>query len=1370
MPVSAHAGSFPLTGEQHEIWLACQLGEAASVSFNATLSIELDGDVDVDALEHAFRSVVARHEALRSTFSADGSSQCIHPRLDLEIPHIEWPVGSAEIEAFLRAEAARPFDLERGPLLRATVCRRPTGVVLVSCVHHLVCDGWSHEIVLRELATFYRARIEGSPPPFPEPPVQISHHALQARATAGSEVARRALEYWRNTLPELPPSLDLPTDFPRPEQARFHGTGETLVFDAALTTRLRSYVRARRTTAFAVLHAAFGLWLNRLTGSRDFVVGVPMSGQLLRGIDSLVGHCVQFLPLRQRILPGATFSKHVDAVFAHSLEAMDHAHVSFGELLRVMSWRRDPARPSPLPVVFSMNPPAEVPAFPGATVRLSETKGDSTNVELGLAVIDAPEGIRLQCEYCTDLFEPVTIRRWLGHLVTLLHDALARPEAPLESLAITTSEETRALLALADGPAYPLSPDEPLLHAAFARNVRTRPDFLALSDGRESLDYRALGDRASRLARSLAMHGVVPGARVALHLSRSIEFVVAVLAVLETGATFVPLDVQWPAERRQRVIEASGATLVLVAQIDDSTLPPLPPGTLVLETTSADVSGPASAASPDCRPDSLAYVVFTSGSTGEPKGVEVEHRAIATHIASIAHRYEMAATDRTLLFHSTAFDPTIEQLFCAFSVGASVHVRGDELWTGAEFADVVARTGLTIADVPPRYLQQVLGELRTSGRIEALSRLRLVIVGGEALPPSLAQLWRSCGLDGVRLINSYGPTECSVTATCHEIPADPCRSERAGRVPIGRPHGPVRALVLDEALRPVPLGVRGGLFLGGPTLARGYTGRADLTDERFLPNPFHPGERLYRTGDIARMLPDGTIEFFGREDRQVQIRGYRVEPAEIEAQLALHPALEHAAVIVTEGAEDEPVLVGFFAARSGGSPTIEDVRSWLAKRLPGYMIPARLARVEEWPVDSSGKTDLRRLASLDTVEVDRRAPLRLPATATEARLHALWQLSLGIEDIGVDDDFFDLGGHSLLAIEMLARINRSFDVRLGIAQLLEATTIAELGRRIDAMDTSRSPRGTDSDRDRWRFLLPIQPKGDRPPVFFCAGGHGSEEEFVVVAHLARLLGEEQPVVGLRVGGHDRLAPLHADAKSMAADVFAEVRRFQPAGPYFFVGECVGGVLAAALASCAERHGETVALLGLLDTAVPNTRDALLARIESHWFSKLLSRAWTQASKIGGVPWRDLPAFLRSKTTSVRTHVEIATVGSGPSTLMPEDPALYHYFRMLIRHRPETVACPVTAFDSEEFAATGLSRRWRSVARGGVELVPLVGTHHSYIRADAEENARRMRNVLEAKLGQNSRVAPWRIPVVTPNTARPRAGRRDARENSSAAAR
>jgi surfactin synthase thioesterase subunit/acyl carrier protein len=429
-------------------------------------------------------------------------------------------------------------------------------------------------------------------------------------------------------------------------------------------------------------------------------------------------------------------------------------------------------------------------------------------------------------------------------------------------------------------------------------------------------------------------------------------------------------------------------------------------------------------------------------------------------------------------------------------------------------------------------------------------------------------------------------------------------------------------------------------------------------------------------------------------------------------------------VIVTEGAEDEPVLVGFFAARSGGSPTIEDVRSWLAKRLPGYMIPARLARVEEWPVDSSGKTDLRRLASLDTVEVDRRAPLRLPATATEARLHALWQLSLGIEDIGVDDDFFDLGGHSLLAIEMLARINRSFDVRLGIAQLLEATTIAELGRRIDAMDTSRSPRGTDSDRDRWRFLLPIQPKGDRPPVFFCAGGHGSEEEFVVVAHLARLLGEEQPVVGLRVGGHDRLAPLHADAKSMAADVFAEVRRFQPAGPYFFVGECVGGVLAAALASCAEHHGETVALL----------------------------------------------AFLRSKTTSVRTHVEIATVGSGPSTLMPEDPALYHYFRMLIRHRPETVACPVTAFDSEEFAATGLSRRWRSVARGGVELVPLVGTHHSYIRADAEENARRMRNVLEAKLGQNSRVAPWRIPVVTPNTARPRAGRRDARENSSAAAR
>ncbi|BET67673.1 hypothetical protein ASA1KI_25910 [Opitutales bacterium ASA1] len=1374
VPDSAHATSFPLTGEQHEIWLACQLGEAASVSFNATVSIALDGRIDEDALEHAFRSVVARHEALRSTFSADGSSQHIHPSLDLEIPHIDWPAGSVEIEAFLRAEAARPFDLERGPLLRATICRRPAGVVMVLCVHHLVCDGWSHEIVLRELATFYRARIEGSTPPFCEPPVQISHHALRARASAVSEVARRALQFWRNTLPDLPPSLELPADFPRPEQARFHGAGETLVFDAALTTRLRSYVRARRTTAFAVLHAAFGLWLHRLSGSRDFIVGVPMAGQLLHGVDSLVGHCVQFLPLRQRIMPGKTFSAHVDAVFAHSLEAMDHAHVSFGELLRFMSWRRDPSRPSPLPVAFSMNPPAEVPTFPGATVRLSETKGDSTNVELGLAVIDDPEGIRLQCEYCTDLFEPTTIRRWLGHFATLLDDALARSEAPIESLAITTSEETHALLALADGSPYPLSPDEPLLHAAFERNVRTRPDSLALTDGRESLDYRALGERVSNLARSLATHGVVSGARVALHLSRSTEFVVAVLAVLETGATFVPLDVQWPAERRQRVIEASGAALVLVSRIDAHVLPPLPNGTVVLETTSAltptDAVRPAATTSERCGPDSLAYVIFTSGSTGEPKGVEVEHRAIATHIASIAHRYEMAATDRTLLFHSTAFDPTIEQLFCAFSVGASVHVRGDELWTGAEFADVVARTGLTIADVPPRYLQQVLGELRNSGRVGELARLRLVIVGGEALPPSLAQLWRSCGLNGVRLINSYGPTECSVTATCHEIPAAPCRSERAGRVPIGRPHGPVRALVLDDALRPVPLGVRGGLYLGGPTLARGYTGRANLTQERFLPSPFHAGERLYRSGDIARMLHDGTIEFFGREDRQVQIRGYRVEPAEIEAQLALHPDLEHAAVIVTEGTEDEPVLVGFFAASSGGEPTIENVRSWLAKRLPDYMVPARLARIEEWPVDSSGKTDLRRLASFDAAAVDRRAPIRPPATATEARLHALWQLSLGIEDIGVDDDFFDLGGHSLLAIEMLARINRSFDVRLGIAQLLEATTIAALARRIDTMDTDRCSRGSDSDRDRWRFLLPIQPKGDRPPIFFCAGGHGSEEEFVVVARLARLLGEEQPVVGLRVGGHDRLEPLHADAKAMAADVFAEVRRLQPTGPYFFVGECIGGVLAAALASCAEHHGETVALLGLLDTAVPNTKDALLARIESHWISKLLSRAWTHASKIGGVRWRDLPTFLRSKTTSVRTHVDIATVGSSASALMPEDPARYHYFRMLIRHRPETVACPITAFDSEEFAATGLSRRWRSVARGGVEFVPLVGTHHSYIRADAEENARRVRVVLASKLAPNQPPAPWRIPVVTPNTGRPRSGRRDARESSSAVAR
>ncbi|MGH8017090.1 MAG: aminotransferase class III-fold pyridoxal phosphate-dependent enzyme, partial [Opitutaceae bacterium] len=627
----------PLTEEQHEIWLACQLNDATSTNFNMSAALHFTGAVDEAALQQAIQQVIDRHEALRSVFLEDGSAQLIRPAVSAQIETLHLPYEPAARETLLRAEASRPFDLARGPLVRFLFSVQSGGAVLVFTAHHSCCDGWSYDTILREMATYYSAQVRGSGRPVLEPAAQISTFAAEAplRRVSPENVAAQA--FWRKALENMPPPPDLPEDFARPQKARFNAGHEGCVIAPARVKAIKDFARANRATLFSTLFASYGALVHRLSGSDDMLIGVPVAGQHVHGVHSLVAHCVHFLPLRQRVDAAASFSEHARATSAMLFEAFEHSRVSFGELLRELNWRRDPSRPSPLGITFNLDPPAKEIEFEGLEMELKPTAGSTLNAELCFNVHEEADGsLNLECDYCSDLFSAETIRRWLEHFETLLDAAMREPACKVAELSIVPPEQ-RAMLLVTSNAGFTQDRGAKLLHELFEERAAAQVRAPAVTDARKSLTYGDLDARANQLARHLIDKGARSGECVALLFERSVDFVVAVLGVLKSGAAFVPLDAGWPEERKTAVIKNCRTRILVTAGLP----PPAGTGhslTIVDTLTDAAEIGAQSFSKPDAgiRPDQLAYVIFTSGSTGAPKGVMIEHRSIAAHIESIA--------------------------------------------------------------------------------------------------------------------------------------------------------------------------------------------------------------------------------------------------------------------------------------------------------------------------------------------------------------------------------------------------------------------------------------------------------------------------------------------------------------------------------------------------------------------------------------------------------------------------------------------------------------------------------------------------------------------------------------------------------------
>ncbi|MCP2256430.1 non-ribosomal peptide synthase domain TIGR01720/amino acid adenylation domain-containing protein [Streptoalloteichus tenebrarius] len=1028
-------GPWPLSAAQQRLWFLHEM-EPDSIEYVVPKILRLSGDLDVDALRTTVNGLVARHAALRTTFdSVDGEAvQRVHPMSELGVVDVPLVDRSAEGEAALAAElldeARRPFDLRRGPVFRARLIRlAPREHVLVLAMHHIVTDGWSIGLLVNDLNALYAAATRGAAPDLPPPGPTYTDFAVWQRDQLASPRLARQLDYWREKLAGLSP-LELPTDLPRPAVRDPSGACHTFLVPESVVARLRTLGAERGATLFTVLVAAAKVLLARHCGTRDVAVGTASSGRTEADLEQVAGFFVNTLVLRSTVDEDASFARFLDTVRETVLDASAHEEAPFQWLVDALRPDRDLARSPLVDVVVNLqNTPPPVLGMPG--LRVSDVMPPTLvcGTDLVLDFVEGEAGLTGYLRYNTSLFTAGTARRLAERLATLLAAVAVDPDRPVAELPVLPADEHALVTAewpgLGSGPAPRTTPE------LFAEQVAATPDATALVFEDRAVSYAELDERANRLAHLLRARGAGPERLVGVALPRSVEMVVAVLAAQKAGAGYLPLDPDYPVERLRMMVEDADPVLVLTTGDAAGRLPATAP-VLALDdpevgTALAGLPGTAPA-DVDLRPHHVAYVIYTSGSTGRPKAVVVTHTGVQDMVAVQRDLLGAGPDTRVLQFASLSFDGAFWELVLALlSGGTLVLATAEQRLPGEPLAELIATHRITHLNLPPTAVAAL-----PSGAIPPGVKL---VVCGEACPPALAEAFST----GRTMINGYGPTESTVCATLSGplTPADAA----TGVVPIGRPIPSVRAYVLDDRLRPVPVGVPGELYLAGTRLARGYLHQEALTAQRFVADPFgRPGERMYRTGDRARWLPDGRLEFAGRADDQVKLRGFRIELGEVEAALGRHPHVAQAAAAVRKDTLGITRLVGYLVCE--GEPDLAGVRAHLRERLPEHMVPTAFVVLDELPLTVNGKIDRR---ALPTPSGDREEGLDYVAPRTEAErvLAGVWAELLGVDRVGVTDNFFDLGGDSILGLQVVARA-RSAGLDLTPKQMFLRQTIAEL--------------------------------------------------------------------------------------------------------------------------------------------------------------------------------------------------------------------------------------------------------------------------------------------------------------------------------------
>ncbi|TDB45252.1 non-ribosomal peptide synthetase, partial [Photorhabdus khanii] len=1054
LPISRE-GELPLSFAQQRLWFLAQL-DGVSETYHIPIALSLRGSLDIVAWQQALNALFARHEALRSVFvSIEGQPQVrlLAPDGGLLLSQHDlrgFPDAQDVLECLCAEEACASFDLDRGPLIRASLIRLTDdeyGFLLTQ--HHIISDGWSVDVLIGELSALYTAFLAGQPDPLPPLAIQYPDYAAWQRQWLSAERVQIQSDYWRTLLADAPVLLDLPTDRPRPSEQSFAGNAVLVNLDPALTTALKRLSEQHGVTLFMTLLSAWTVVLSRLSGQNDVVIGTPSAGRSRQEVEPLIGCFVNTLALRMDVSGDLTVTELLARVRQTALAAQEHQDLPFERVVEIVQPPRRLAHTPLFQVMFAwQNNESTAWQLPGLAVSPVDQAVDIIKFDLELGLSEEEGRIVGALSYATALFDQSTMERQVGYLHTVLQAMVAHAQQRIGEIDILAPAERKLLLETWNATETPY-PEALCLHQLFEQQVERTPQATALVYEEQILSYAELNARANRLAHQLIALGVEPDQRVAICVSRSPAMVVALLAVMKSGGAYVPLDPTYPLERLAYILNDTTPSVALAdaagrVALGDKVLG----GLTVLDPNTLPDQSDRNPQVPALTPQHLVYVIYTSGSTGQPKGVMVEHQAVYQRHLGFNETYAVTAQDRMLQFASFAFDVSVEECFSTLCNGATLVMRDDRwLASMSEFIALAWQNRITVMSLPALFWSELI--VRDNSALPLPDCLRLIIIGGDAVKKSAIQDWFAREIHRPRLLNAYGPTENTVTATCQDIlsPADDSS--------IGRPLKNTCVYLLDRYGQPVPLGCIGEMYIGGVGVARGYLNQPELSAERFIPDPFSPvfGARMYRTGDLARYLPDGDLEFLGRNDQQVKIRGFRVELGEIETRLMEHSAVQEAAVLVLDDGQGKRLVAYVIAEAQAGLAA--RLREHLSVVLPDYMIPAAFVRLDTFPQTPNGKLDRRALPAPGE-EAFARQVYEAPQGKMETMLAAVWCELLGVEQISRYDSFFALGGHSLLAVRMIDRLRR-IGLSVSVKTLFQYPTLCILAQSLVQHDEIQVP-------------------------------------------------------------------------------------------------------------------------------------------------------------------------------------------------------------------------------------------------------------------------------------------------------------------------
>ena len=1192
---------FPLTEAQMEIWLATRLGDAASQAFNENILLQFKGTLDLDAMRFAVQRAINRHDALRTTFSHDGSYQRVGPAWEIDIPLIDLSQlddGNKKVrfESLITRELQQPFDLVNGPLVRVSILRlEPERHFLLITAHHLVCDGWSIHVLLGDLSALYRPAGTDKGVDLPQS-TPLREYAAWQQKQQNSADGLATERYWLDRFANPVAALKLPADRPRAPFRTFNGSSERITIEAALHTGMKQLGARHGCTAFTTFLAAFKVLLHRLTAQEDLVVGIAVAGQSIIGIDMLVGHCVNTLPLRNRIEPNQPFTEFLKSANRSFLDAYEHQNYTFGTLVRKLNLSRDPSQPPLISLMFNMDQELQGLGFGDLDFELCPDPNPHVNFELSFNLVEKQGELILECEYNTDLFDATTIRRWIGHYENLLREILVDPNQPISRPSLLSGAARHQLLIEWNRTESPY-PKDKCIHQLFEAQAEQIPDAVAVVFEDQRLTYQELNRRANQLAHHLQNLGVGPEVLVGICVEHSLEMMIGILGIWKAGGAYLPLDPAYPKERLAAIMEDSRVSVLLTQR----RLLDRPPGhktQIVYLDNARDQFVQESASNPVSKvtAQNLAYVIYTSGSTGTPKGVMIEHENLVNYIWWLKESPLTKKTESLPLITRLTFDASLKQLFVPLLQSRQVWILSDDVinrpFDLLKTLSTRASVGLNCV---PALWSTLLDGIDSNRAITSTGFLSSVFLGGERLDNALIARTLDA-LPDVELWNLYGPTEATANAIVGKISRDQ-------PISLGRPIANTQIYILDTHLQPVPVGIPGELYIGGAGLARGYLNRPELTNEKFISNPFSPkrGERLFKTGDMARYMSNGNIEFLGRFDNQVKIRGFRIELGEIEAVLNQHPGLRESVVTSREDVPGDKRLVAYLVPKKEPAPAIRELRSFLKEKLPDYMVPSGYVLLDSLPLTLNGKVDRRALPDLGGTEQQESNVYVAPQDETERILCRVWSEVLRVHRVGLDDDFFALGGHSLLAAKLFVRLDKEFGRSLPLSVLLSAPTIRSLAEHYRRV-TEQKPNLS---------LVAIRAAGTLPPIYAVPGMFGNVVGF---AELAKELGGDQPFYGLQSIGLDGAkAPLDS-IEEMAKLYISEIRSVQSRGPYSLIGACFGATVAYEMARQLLDQGEKVAFLGLLD---PTDREGNVESKNDVYLPRALKRSLALSSLLTG---------------------------------------------------------------------------------------------------------------------------------------------------------